>query len=49
MKLLTKQATCAHCPKCYRYQMIEKRHDSGKIRLSCGHRFRKPKLEAVTQ
>jgi hypothetical protein len=49
MKLLTKQAAVAHCPRCYRYQVIEKRHDGGKIRLSCGHRFRKPTLEAVEQ
>ena len=49
MKLLTKKTTTAQCPKCYRYQVIEKVHDNGKIRLSCGHKFRKPKFEAVMQ
>lgn len=46
--VLVKQATVAHRPKCYRYQVIEKRHDNGKLRLSCSHRIRPSRLVDVS-
>lgn len=38
--LLMKQATAVHCPQCYRYQLVEKRHDNGKLRLACHHKIK---------
>lgn len=47
-RLLVKRALAAHCPRCYRYQLVEKRHDGGKLRLSCGHKVKPAKLVDVS-
>jgi hypothetical protein len=46
-KLLVANRVCAVCPRCIRYQVVEKRHDNGKLRLSCGHRVKPKKLVHV--
>lgn len=46
--VLIKRATVAHCHKCYAYQVIAKRHDSGRLRLSCGHRIRPRRIIDVS-